>query len=279
MAKKKKTSWKDKRCPKCGSPVDMLETCRRCGRAWTQELEKDDTGHIIEEAVGLEAGQQHESIAKKVGPRKLRKSRFARTKEELAGKKSKAFSEDLPPQFAAWEIKESDDGAEIDRKRSLMRLDSRRIYNQMGLSVRAQESSKAVLLWLNRLWGFLELEEQDALAPTLKRLMDAFGVLTKVRRSKIIQAAKMEKAMEKAYQQARKARVLAAEKQKKYASKFPPPESDSEGLGLMPVGLESELLERAKEKLLKLEKEKNATKSKGRKKPEDQDDNPPDSEQ
>jgi len=278
MAKKKKISWKDKRCPKCGSPVDMMETCRQCGRVWTRELEKDETGHIVEEAIGLEAGQQHESIVKKVGPRKLRKSRFAKSKEELAGKKFKAFSEDLPPQFAEWEIKESDDDPEIYRKRSLMRLDSRKIYNQMGLSVRAQEATKAALLWLSRMWGFLELEEQIILAPTLERLKDSLDVLSKVRRSKIIQATKMEKAMEKAYEQARRARMKAAEKQRKEASKFPPPESDSEGLGLMPVGLESELLEQAKEKLLKLEKEKNAAKSKGRKKPEDQDENPPDSE-
>lgn len=173
MAKKKTVkpiSWKDKRCPKCGSSVDILDTCRKCGRPWTPELEKDATGHIIESAIGLEDGQQFESVAKKVGSRKPRKSKYARTPEELAGKKFKAFGDDLPAQFKNWEIKDNDPEPEIWRKRSLMRLSSRIIYNQMGLSVSAHESSKAAMLWLARLWEFLEPEEQAALASTLDHL-------------------------------------------------------------------------------------------------------------
>jgi hypothetical protein len=94
----------------------------------------------------------------------------------------------------------------------------------------------------------------------LKNLSDAFELLTRVRQSKIIQATKMEKAMEKAYHQARMARLAAAEQKKKDASKFPPPESDSEGLGLMPKDIDPGLLEQVQEKLLKLEKERNAGK-------------------
>ena len=49
----KLAGWHDKRCPKCGGKVDAMETCRKCGRAWTEELEKDDSGNIIEAATGL----------------------------------------------------------------------------------------------------------------------------------------------------------------------------------------------------------------------------------
>jgi hypothetical protein len=255
---KKRISWKDKRCPKCGSPVDMLETCRGCSRSWSPELERDATGHIVEEAIGLEPGQQYESVIKpkKIGPHKLRKGKFQKSPDELAGKKFKAFSEDLPPQFAEWAIKDSDDETEIYRKRSLMRLDSKRIYDAMGLSVRTHMAQKAALLWFSKMWEFLDKEEQAALEPAMRSLKAAFSALSVVRNSKVAQATKMEIAMEGAYRQARKARIATAEKQRKEASKFPPPESDSEGLGLVPVGIESELLEQAKEKLLKLDEEK-----------------------
>jgi hypothetical protein len=255
MAKRKKaTDWSNKRCPLCGSPVDMLETCRRCGRAWSEKLAKE------ENAVGLQPGKQYDPYVaepKRVGKRKTRKTRFVKSQEELQGKKFVAFTEDLPPQFSGWQVQSSDDESEIHRKRSLMRLDSQKIYNQMGLSVRAQESAKAALLWISKLWGFLEIEEQQVLASTLEGMKDAFGMLTLVRQAKIGQALRMEKAMEKAHQQARKARVEAASSRAKSASKFPPAESDSEGLGLMPLALDPQLLlEQAKERLLRLEKTK-----------------------
>lgn len=257
----------------CGSPVDMLETCRRCGRQWSEKLEEG------EEAVGLEPGKQYDPYVeqpKKVGPRTKRKGRFAKSQEQLSGKKFVAFTDDLPPQFAGWEIRNSDDEGEISRKRSLMRLDSRKIYNQMGLSVRAQESSKAALLWLSKLWGFLEVEEQQVLAPVLEALKEAFGMLTLVRQSKIGQALKMEKAMERAYQQARAARVEAMKKRTKEASKFPPADQDSEGMGLPPFAIDPQLLlEQAKEKLLKLDKSKGKARSQKFEEPEE---NPEESE-
>ncbi len=267
MAKKPtKIDYKNKRCPKCGSPVDIMETCVKCGRKWTEELDKDPQGKIIEPAIGLDEGKQYESIIKKIGKRKPRKSRFQKSTDELKGKKFKTFSDALPNQFRHWEIRDSDSETEIIQKRSLMRLDSRRIYNQMGLSVRAQESSKAALVWLVKMWEFLETEEQAALEPTLRSLKLAFESLSVVRQAKIAQATKMEKAMEKAHQQARKARIKAAERASKDASKMPPPDSDSEGLGLMPVALDpTELLLQATESLLKREKEKDATKDKKRK--------------
>lgn len=266
MAKKPtKISYKSKRCPKCGSPVDIMETCVKCGRKWTPELEKDPSGNIIEPAIGLDEGKQYESVVKKIGKRKPRKSRFQKSSDELSGKKFTTFSSQLPEQFKGWEIKESDNEAEIVRKRSLMRLDSRKIYNQMGLSVRAQENSKAALLWLVKLWEFLDADEKEALAPTLRTLKVAFETLTLVRSSKIAQATAMEKAMEKAHQQARKARIKAAAEAAKNADKMPAPDQDSEGLGLTPVALDpNELLAQATENLLRLEQEKQDRKSRGK---------------
>lgn len=266
MAQKKaKISWKSKRCPKCGSPVDMMETCVKCGRKWTPELDKDPQGNIIEPAIGLDEGKQYESVIKKVGTRQPRKSRYVKSKEQLAGKKFSYFSGDLPPRFKEWEIKDGDSETEIIRKRSLMRLDSRKIYNQMGLSVRAQETSKAALLWFSKLWEFLDDGEKDALAPALKSLKVAFESLSLVRQAKIAEATKMEKIMEKAHQQARKARLKAAEQAKKDASKVPPPDQDSEGMGLNPVPLDQQaLVEQLAEKLLRLEKEKQGRKLRGK---------------
>jgi hypothetical protein len=272
MAKAKTTSWMNKRCPMCGSPVDMLETCRRCGRAWSEKLEEEES------AVGLEPGKQYDPYAaeaKKVGKRKARIGHYAKSQEQLSGKKFTAFTEDLPPQFAGWQVGGGDDETEIIRKRSLMRLDSRKIYNQMGLSVRAHESAKAALLWVGKLWGFLEVEEQQVLASTLEGLKEAYGMLSIVRKSKIGQTVKMEKAMEKAYKQAREARAQASAKRAKRASKFPAAGQDSEGLGLAPVALDEEsLLEQAKIKILEMEKNKRGRRTTKPPKPE----NPPDSE-
>ena len=102
------------------------------------------------------------------------------------------------------------------------------------------------------------------MAPALDRLKKAYDVIAMARQSKIAQAARMEKAMENAHGQARKARIRAAEQQKKQASKLPSPEEDSEGLGLNPIALDPDLLlEEAKEKLLAIAD----AKSKRRRKP------------
>lgn len=234
----------------------------KCGRAWSEKLEADEV------ARGLQPGQQYDPIVE-------RKTRKSSLKPKVP--KYVPFGDDLPPQFAGWQIGESDEETEIYNKRSLMRLDSRKIYNQMGLSTRAHDSAKAALLWVSKLWEHLEPEEQQELAPTLERLKDVFAMLNLVRRSKIGQAVKMEKAMEQAYQQARIARSKAAAKlakaREKDASKLPEAGQDSEGLGLTPVAIDpSQLFEQAREKLLKLDKTKG---KKGRsQKPKDEEDAP-----
>src|SRR5579863_6847061 len=135
-----------KRCPQCGGEIDYFGSCRRCGREWSEGLEEDEA------AEGLPDGQQHPSEVKPQPTKKLRRNRFTKSSKKAAASDDK---------YALWRIDSAnDDDTEIIRKRSLMRLDSRKIYNQMGLSLRAHEAEKAALLWLSRLWDFLSDEEQ-----------------------------------------------------------------------------------------------------------------------
>jgi hypothetical protein len=242
-----KIIWKNKRCPKCGSAVDRFETCRECGRAWSEIL-KDGESAVDANGKPLEDGKQHEAIVYPVVKPK-RESRYTKSKRQ------EPFSDQLPERFKEWTINKHDGEAEIYRKRSLMRLDSRKIYNQMGLSVRAHENHKATLLWLTGLMEFLDDQERKELAPIVERLKICFDVMGMVRRSKIAQAAQMEKLMEKMYADSRRARITAEAKKKATVTS---PEKDSEGLGLEPVALDpAQLLEQAKEKLLALDKAKN----------------------
>lgn len=239
---------------KCGSAIDAFGSCKACGRLWSDTLTESEVA-VDHEGKPLEAGKHYDAIVYPVKAT-TKKSKYIKNDPDAVV----PFSEDLPLSFKLWEIKRHDDEGEIFRKRSLMRLDSRRIYNQMGLAVRAHETQKATLLWISGLMEVLDKEEQLALAPFVERLKTVFDVLTLVRKSKIVQAARMEKKMEEAYHHARRARVALAAALSKRAKL---PAQDSEGLGLGPVALDpSLLLEQAKEKLLALEKSKGERKRK-----------------
>src|SRR5271157_1816022 len=183
-----------KKCPVCTGEIDFFETCKKCGREWSDTLEEG------EKAVGLPDGEQHPATElKKIGSRVSRQTRFTKTKAALEGKEFATLAPEVAPQFLPWMIDpERDDDNEIVRKRSLMRLDSRKIYNAMGLSVRAHDAQKAALLWITRVWEFLSDDERKALDPTLQRMKSAFAELRVVAQAKIGAAAKMELAMEKA---------------------------------------------------------------------------------
>src|SRR5271156_4982242 len=97
-----------KRCPQCGGAIDYFGSCRRCGREWTENLDEEEV------AEGLPEGQQHPSEIKPPKSKKPRKNRFTKSSMSAADKRS------------LWRIDVSnDDDAEITKKRSLMRLDSR----------------------------------------------------------------------------------------------------------------------------------------------------------
>jgi hypothetical protein len=240
------SKFTNRRCPKCGSKIDILGSCKKCGRAWSESLGEG------EKALGLDDGQYPSEIPS-IKPKARPKSRFTKTKSNE------------PPPFASWQIGAADDETEIIRKRSLMRLDSRRTYAAMGFSIRAQETQKAAYLWLSRLQEFLDEEEQKALAPTLQSLKSAFELLFVVRNAKVAQAVRMEKAMEKAHSDARRVRLAAAAKPKK--ARLPEQEQDSEGLGLIPIALDPQLpLEQAQEKILEREIAKEGVRNRKRNK-------------
>lgn len=214
-----------RRCPACSGEVDRFGSCRRCGRA--------------------------EPAPAGPGPKPPRKG-GAPPEPAPAGK------------YAAWQISDRDDDTEIVRKRSLMRLDSRRTYEAMGSSVRAHEAQKASLLWLVRLFDVSDEAEKEALGRMIRQAKAAFEQLGEVRRDRIAAAAGMEKAMEAAHAQARRARLKQADKARadarRAAAKAIAPGEDTEGYSNPePAALPPEdLLERAREALGGLDGEKRA---------------------
>jgi hypothetical protein len=244
-----------KRCPQCSGEIDYFGSCRRCGREWSEGLEEDEA------AEGLPEGQQHPSEVKPKPTKKLRRNRFTKSSKKATASDDK---------YALWRIDSAnDDDTEIIRKRSLMRLDSRKIYNQMGLSLRAHEAEKAALLWLSRLWDFLSDEEQRAITPAIDHLKRSFADVRVVAQAKVNEAAKMEIELEKEHKAARTARlrlINAATKKRVEAAKQITPGQDTEGMNLPdpatldPKALESlsqeDLLELAKAKLGNLDQEK-----------------------
>lgn len=173
--------YNNKRCPQCGGAIDYFGSCRRCGREWTDKLEEDEL------AEGLPEGQQH--------PAEVKTPAKKRTRTKYTKNSTKNYEPDDP--YALWQITDQDDETEIIKKRSLMRLDSRKTYNQMGLALRAHEAQKASLLWLSRLWEFLSEAEQQALAQTLEFLKRGYADLKLVAQSKVNEAAKMELELDK----------------------------------------------------------------------------------
>jgi hypothetical protein len=253
----------NKRCPQCGGAIDYFGSCRRCGREWTENLEEDEVPE------GLPEGQQHPSEVKPPASKRPKRNRF--TKSSKGPKATSAADK-----YSLWRIDPAnDDDTEIIRKRSLMRLDSRKTYNAMGLSLRAHEAEKAALLWLSRLWAFLSDEEQAALTPAVEHLKHSFADVKLVAQAKVNEAARMEIELEKEHKAARTARIRL-QKVKAAAGINPAlqsgkakeimPGEDTEGMGVPdlavidPKALEQlsydDLLELAKAKLSNLDQEK-----------------------
>src|SRR5271157_151457 len=197
----------EKRCPACGGKIDYFGSCRKCGREWSPKLQVD------EQAAGKPEGQQHDAFVKEQAG--MKPSRNKHTKNPKRSRKAPR----LPEKFAEWMIDPvRDSETVVIRKRSLMRLDSRKMYNAMGLSVRAHENQKAALLWFERLWEFLDEDERTPLAPIVESLKASYIGVRDLAQVKVREAAQMEIEMEKAHKQARKARLrFLAEDAKKQA--------------------------------------------------------------
>lgn len=231
MAKKKIALTKEdkfRQCPKCYGPIDYFNTCRRCGRPWTPALTKAEIQEMEAEARGEESEDPEPAL---VGERE---SALTREMEEIAGEKAKPVGtkkKHTSPTFKHWEINDGDDDTVIVQKRSLMRLDARKIYNQMGLAMRAYQTQKKVLICLSNLWGFLDEPERDAFAPTAEMLKQGLLGLAELSSKKVDLAAQMEEAL---VREKRKARTVRSAKDVinaaiKKASKLPGAGHDSEG--------------------------------------------------
>lgn len=230
------------RCPQCGGEIDYFDSCRKCGREWSEHLEPE------EQAKGLPEGQ-HESIIKQ--PKSKRSPRNKYTKP--------SSSKEPTDKYSLWRIDANNDNeTEIINKRSLMRLDSRRMYAALGLVSRAYDAQRGALLWLQYLTEFLNEDERKTLAPTTEFLKRAFSDTARFRQTKVAEAAEMETELEKAHRSARAGRIrlLDEEANQKVSTKQSVPDLaiiDSKALETMTP---DELLEIVKMKLANLDQEK-----------------------
>jgi len=235
MAKKKIALTKEDKfhsCPACFGPIDYFNTCRQCGRPWTPELDpiekqEREEGRTPEDEEGEPVTSEPATL---VGERD---AAFEREKEEILGKKAKLVGtkkKALLP-FKVWEIEDGDNDAEISRKHSLMKLDSHKIYNQMGLSMRAYQNLKGTMIHLSRLWTFLDNAEREAFAPTAELLKQGLMGLAELSAKKVDLAARMEEAVSR---ERRKIRTIRSAKSAiaiaaKKATRGTNPGADTEG--------------------------------------------------
>jgi hypothetical protein len=112
----------------------------------------------------------------------------------------------------------TDDEPEVIRKRALLRLNSRKVYDLMGVSVKAQEAQKAAVGWLTRLADEMDIDdptlqqERNALIPLIMSMQDSLKKLTAIRQVKVKQAEQMEEIATKARRKAGAVRSRIAKK-------------------------------------------------------------------
>ena len=148
------------------------------------------------------------------------KFRF-KTRKELKVKEGTLpfkFRVDIDPQ--------ADNEAEVTRKRALLRLNSNKVYNLMGMAVKAQEAQRSALQWLLRFCDELDVEDKELqeerakLLPVIQSLQEALSTLTTVRKTKIRQAEEMEEVATNARNRARQARMRISKKAKQPKEEF-----------------------------------------------------------
>jgi hypothetical protein len=125
----------------------------------------------------------------------------------------------LPFKFQVEINEATDDEVEVVRKRALLRLNSRKVYGLMGVSVKAQEAQKSALGWLMRLADEMDIddptlqEERNELLPLIKTMQETLGKLTAIRQVKVKQAERMEEVASKARRKAAAVRRRVAKKE------------------------------------------------------------------
>lgn len=181
-------------------------------------------------------------------------------------------SGEVPFKFRV-EFEANDDEVEISRKRSLLRLNSDKVYKIMAYAVKAQESQRAALQYLIRLTDEMDIEdkviqeERKALLGIVQTLDEVFARLSVVRTEKIKQAERMEELATKARSTARKARTRMS-KQRQQDREFwvlRLPDSNVVGAPLLydEVTDPADLIKQAADAIMKKEMDKETDESEG----------------
>jgi len=113
---------------------------------------------------------------------------------------------ELPYKFRV-EIGDKDTETEVSNKRALLRLNSQRVYMQMGCAAQALNSMRQTANWLGRLMENMDEEDRTAVAPTLEAFEISFRSLEDLSRRKTENAVRMEELVERERKKARGART------------------------------------------------------------------------
>jgi hypothetical protein len=127
--------------------------------------------------------------------------------KKKANKKSK-----LPFKFRVEINPDADGEIEIVRKRALLRLNSSRVYSQMGSAIHAHEMAAGTLSWLQRLMEISEPEDLPALEEIKAKLAPTVAALSNIRSQAIDRAVDMEELFSTAHKSARQARLNILER-------------------------------------------------------------------
>jgi hypothetical protein len=121
-------------------------------------------------------------------------------------------SGEVPFKFRVEVNPEVDGEVEVVRKRALLKLNSERVYTQMGCAAKAHTASVETNKWLLRMLEHCDAEEKIQLAPLLEGLALIQVKLAHIRDIKVDQSVKMEEVLTEAYKQSRKVRKVVASK-------------------------------------------------------------------
>jgi hypothetical protein len=145
--------------------------------------------------------------------RRRKKSTFKTRKELGLG------PNEIPFKFRVDIDPEKDNEVEVSRKRALLRLNSQRVYMQMGCAVKAHNSMRETAKWIANLFENMDEEDRTAAASVFMRIEGLLFGLENLSNQKILQAVNMEELVERERRRAQAARVylsrIAADKYKK----------------------------------------------------------------
>jgi hypothetical protein len=145
---------------------------------------------------------------------------------------------ELPFKFRV-EIDPKEDGeVEVSRKRALLRLNSQRIYAQMGCSVQALNSMKNTALWMARLAENMDEEDKSTVLPILVATEGMLSGLEDLSHRMTGRAMQMEEVVEKERKHARAARqrlVKASNDKFRKTNEFGIFRLGTDGIDLLPM--------------------------------------------